>query len=241
MPEVLAASGGRDSVDSCRSITATSRGCAGRTRGRPCRARGRARRAAGRGHPVGLTSSAPMALVGERLDHVVLAVEVAVEGARAELGAARDLAQREVGSAALEENLPRRSEDLVAGVAMTAFAAAEMSLESPRVTLGMALPMLLVIVHVRLPLRTLYPCVNTVHCSCPVCSSQEQCGVAACHRDRRSWPHATAGGPRPSRGRSLPGWAQTSVPRHDVTSTATRSDRIGCPTRSRTPHRASCR
>ena len=42
-------------------------------------------------------------------------------------------------------------------------------------------------------------------------------------------------------GRLVLGWARTSVLRRAVTRTATRSDRIGRPSRSRTPHRTSCR
>ncbi len=61
--------------------------------------------------------------VGQRLDEVVLVVEVLVEGAGAVAGAARDLAQREVGRAALEQHLASRDQDLVARLAMTAFAA----------------------------------------------------------------------------------------------------------------------
>ena len=42
-------------------------------------------------------------------------------------------------------------------------------------------------------------------------------------------------------GRLVLGWARTSVLRRAVARTATRSDRIGRPSRSRTPPRTSCR
>ena len=66
-----------------------------------------------------------MALSARRLHEVVLAVEVLVERAGAEVGAARDLAQREVGRAALEQHLARRREDLVARLEMPALAPAQ--------------------------------------------------------------------------------------------------------------------
>ena len=66
--------------------------------------------------------------VGERLYDVVFVVEVLVEGAGAKAGAARDLAQRQVGRAPFEQHLASRHQDLVAGLAVAPLAAASEAL-----------------------------------------------------------------------------------------------------------------
>ena len=61
--------------------------------------------------------------VGERPDEIALVVEVLVERAGAVAGAARDLAQREVGRAALEQDLASGGQDVVARLRMAPFVA----------------------------------------------------------------------------------------------------------------------
>ena len=77
-------------------------------------------------------------VVGQRFHQVVLAVEVLVERAGAEASAARDLAQAEVGGAALEQHLARRREDLLAGLAMMPLTAADHQLDDLVVMMTMA-------------------------------------------------------------------------------------------------------
>ena len=132
-------------VDSCMSITPTSSGFS-RAKAMYARPSSTARRSGGRsaGTAANACDERGHRGVGQRLDDVVLVVEVLVERGGAEVGAPRDLAQREVRGATLQQHLARRRQDVLARLGVAPLAPALAQLVPLRATLRMPLVVLAV-------------------------------------------------------------------------------------------------